>query len=54
VQIQALVQQGTARIRQRHADALDTWLLACRTGPSVTFQTFVEGLQRDYAAVKAA
>jgi transposase len=54
VQIQAFVQQGTAMIRQRRADALDTWLLACRTGPSVEFQNFVDVLQRDYAAVKAA
>jgi transposase len=41
-------------IRQRHADELDTWLLACRPSPSVELQNFVDVLQCDYAAVKAA
>ena len=54
VQIQALVQQGRAIIRQRHADELDAWLLACRTSDIVELQNFVDVLQRDYAAVKAA
>jgi transposase len=54
VQMQALVQQGTAMIRQRHADEFDAWLLACRASPIVELQHFVDVLQRDYAAVKAA
>jgi transposase len=54
VQMQALVQQGREMIRQRHADALDAWLLACRTSSIVELQNFVDVLQRDYAAVKAA
>ena len=54
VQMQALMQQGRAIIRQRHADALDAWLLACRTSSIVELQNFVDVLQRDYAAVKAA
>ena len=53
-QMQALVQQGREMIRQRHADALDAWLLACRTSSIVELQNFVDVLQRDYIAVKAA
>jgi transposase len=52
--VQELVQQGAAMIRQRRADALETWLRACRASPSVELRNFVDGLQRDYAAVKAA
>jgi transposase len=51
---QVLVQQGTAMIRQRHADELDAWLLACRTSPIVELQNFADVFQRDYAAVHAA
>jgi transposase len=54
VQIQGLVQQGRTIIRQRHADELDAWLLACRTSDIVELANFVDVLQRDYAAVKAA
>jgi transposase len=54
VQMQALVQQGRAMIRQRHAAELDTWLLACRTSRIVELQHFAAVLQRDYAAVQAA
>jgi len=54
VQMQALVQQGRAMIRQRAADELDAWLLACRASPIVELQNFVDVLQRDYAAVRAA
>jgi transposase len=54
VQIQALVQQGRAMICQRQADVLDAWLQACQASPSVELQNFVDVLQRDYAAVKAA
>ena len=53
-QMQALVQQGREMIRQRHADALDAWLLACRTSSIIELQNFVDVLQRDYAAIKAA
>ena len=53
-QMQALVQPGREMIRQRHADALDAWLRACRTSSSVELQHCVDVLQRDYAAVKAA
>jgi transposase len=54
MQMQALVQQGREMIRQRHADALDAWRRACRTSSIVALQNFVDVLQRDYAAVKAA
>jgi transposase len=54
VQMQALMQQGTAMIRQRHGDELDAWLLACRASPIVELRNFADVLQRDYAAVKAA
>jgi transposase len=53
-QIQALVQQGNTIIRQRHATELDAWLLACRTSDIVEVQNFMDVLQRDYVAVKAA
>jgi transposase len=52
--VQQLVQQGAAMIRQRQAAALDAWLHACQASPSVELQNFVDVLQRDYAAVKAA
>jgi transposase len=41
-------------IRQRQVDALDSWLQTCHASPSVEVQNFVDVLQRDYAAVKAA
>ena len=49
-----LVQQGAAMIRQRQAADLDAWLQTCQASPSVELQNFVDVLQRDYAAVKAA
>ena len=52
--VQQVVQQGTAMIRQRQAADLDAWLQACRASPSVELRNFVDVLQRDYAAVKAA
>jgi transposase len=52
--VQQLVQQGTAMIRQRQAADLDAWLQTCQASPSVEVQNFVDVLQRDYAAVKAA
>jgi transposase len=52
--VQQLVQQGTAMIRQRQAEDLDAWLQTCHASPSVELQNFVDVLQRDYAAVKAA
>lgn len=53
-EVAALVRQGTTMIRQRQADTLDAWLQLCRASPSVEVQNFVDMLQRDYAAVKAA
>jgi transposase len=53
-QVAALVCQGTMIIRQRQADALDAWLKACGTSPSVELRNCAEWLQRDYAAVQAA
>ena len=53
-QVAALVCQGTMMIRQRQADALDAWLKACGTSPSVELRNCAEWLQRDYAAVQAA
>ena len=52
--VQQLVQQGMAMIRQRQAADLDAWLQAYQASPSVELQNFVDVLQRDYAAVKAA
>ena len=52
--VQQLVQQGAAMIRQRQAADLDAWLQTCQASPSVELQNFVDVLQRDYAAVKAA
>ena len=46
--------QGRAIIRQRHADEFDAWLRACRPSDIVELRNFVDVLQRDYAAVKAA
>ena len=40
--------------RQRQAAELDAWLQTCQVSPSVELQNFVDVLQRDYAAVKAA
>ena len=33
---------------------MDAWLLACRTSDIIELRNFVDVLQRDYAAVKAA
>ena len=53
-QVAALVCQGTMMIRQRQADALEAWLTACRTSPSVELRNCAEWLRRDYEAVQAA
>jgi transposase len=53
-QVAVLVRQGTAMIRQRQADDLDAWLQTCRASSSVELRNFVDVLQRDSAAVKAA
>jgi len=53
-EVAALVHQGTTMIRQRQVDVLDSWLQTCQASPSVEVQNFVDVLQRDYAAVKAA
>ena len=53
-QVAALVYQGTIMIRQRQADALNAWLQACGTNPSVELRNCAEWLRRDYAAVQAA
>ena len=52
--VQQLVQQGVAMIRQRQAADLDAWLQTCQASPSVELRNFVDVLQRDYGAVKAA
>ena len=52
--VQQLVQQGMTMIRQRQVADLDAWLQTCQASPSVELQNFVDVLQRDYAAVKAA
>jgi transposase len=51
---QQLVPQGTAMIRQRQVADLDAWLQTGHASPSVEVRNFVDVLQRDYAAVKAA
>jgi len=52
--VQQLVQQGMTMIRQRQVADLDAWIETCQASPSVELQNFVDVLQRDYAAVKAA
>jgi transposase len=49
-----LVQQFVAMVRNRQRDVFDAWLQACRRSGIPDRQTFAEGLQRDYSAVKAA
>jgi transposase len=48
-----LGQQFLALVRERKAEKLDGWLAACLTSQVSDLQTFAEGLERDYAAIKA-
>jgi transposase len=50
----ALAQRFGAMIRNRQVDELDRWLSDARTCGVVTLRHFADGLQRDYAAVRAA
>lgn len=52
--VSALAQRFGAMIRDRQVDELDRWLDDARTCGVVTLRHFADGLQRDYAAVRAA
>jgi len=54
VQVQDLMQQFTAMVRQRQLEKFDTWLTGCQSSSIPEIRNFADGLQRDYAAVKAA
>jgi transposase len=41
-------------VQHRQVDHLDPWLSACLHSGIPDVQTFAEGLQKEYAAVKAA
>lgn len=41
-------------IRQRRPEQLDSWLLTAEESGIPAFKNFVQGLRRDYPAVKAA
>jgi len=45
VQMQALVQQGRAMIRQCHPEVLDPWLQACQSSGIAELKNFVGVLQ---------
>jgi len=49
-----LAQQFLAMVRDRTATALDHWLETCATSGISDLVTFAAGLQREYAAVRAA
>ncbi len=49
-----LAQQLLAMVRDRTATALDRWLETCATSGISDLVTFAAGLQREYAAVRAA
>ncbi|MGL4621641.1 MAG: hypothetical protein ACRCZS_21695 [Chroococcidiopsis sp.] len=48
-----LTQTFTDLVRERKPDALDAWLQAALTSSLLPFERFAQGLQEDYAAVKA-
>jgi transposase len=41
-------------VQHRQGSYFENWLLACKTCDIPDVQTFAEGLQREYTAVKAA
>jgi transposase len=48
-----LVQQFATMVRQRLGEALDQWLCDVAASGITELKTFAQGLQCDYAAVKA-
>ena len=48
-----LTQTFTDLVRERKPDDLDAWLQAALTSSLLPFERFAQGLQEDYAAVKA-
>ncbi|MFL5666375.1 MAG: transposase [Ktedonobacteraceae bacterium] len=49
-----IAQQFVAMIQHRQADHFDPWLEVCLNSGIPEVQTFAEGLQKEYSAVKAA
>ena len=49
-----LAQQFGTMVRQRQRDKLDAWLTACLASRIPDLETFAVGLQKEYAAIKAA
>ena len=50
----ALAQQFGEMVRQRQRDKLDAWIAACLASRIPDLETFATGLQKEYAAIKAA
>ena len=50
----ALAQQFGVMVRQRQRDKLDPWITACLASHIPDLETFAAGLQKEYAAIKAA
>ena len=40
-------------LRERHAERLDAWMKEARSSGIKELQSFVDGIERDYEAVKA-
>lgn len=49
-----LAQQFGAMVRKRQRDKLDAWIAACLASSIPDLETFATGLQKEYAAIKAA
>lgn len=49
-----LAQQFGTMVRKRQRDKLDAWLTACLASRIPDLETFAVGLQKEYAAIKAA
>ncbi|HET8845497.1 MAG TPA: ISL3 family transposase [Ktedonobacteraceae bacterium] len=49
-----LAQRFFTMVRERQAEQLDDWLEACFTSNIPDFQTFAEGLKREYSAMQGA
>lgn len=50
----ALSQQFVTMVRSRQASQFDTWLTSCLDSGLPDLRTFAEGLQKEYAPIKAA
>ena len=49
-----LTQQFVAMVKDRNAQPLDTWLLACQTSGISELDTFAQGLQKERSALQTA